>query len=342
MSLESVSKTFALVSDRDRRMQRDLLQVQADLDATHDKMSPLYQEHLAKQKKLQEQQALQNPAQVRSYYHTLEVYLGARLNSSVVLTNKLVQRHNDKVEKVAKSAASAIGGACEAIPVVGGLIGSMVSFGLSTGLSAARDVKHRKDDRNVLESLPHYDDVSALAELVARRVTQAFQPTITSYSTNDAEEEARKCAEFIHNIFKSGELQKVNTIDEKMAIILEKVKQLAAQKKSFLKRGPTLFGGKGVSPAGAQHAAEKAAAVDNRLQQLEVKDQSRTLRRRARQNALSDEVQRLRAEAAEKDARLARLEAEAAERAQKDAQRDQLLERLQQQVLNGQAVNPLI
>ena len=217
------------IKERQQQMVHEMIYAQEEQKQIKDKQDPMYQKYEAKQRKLSEQQALFAHEATGAFYTAIEKVFGAKLMSAMMLAEGMVKHEDTKTHKASKFTGAVLGGLCEGIPIVGGVVGSVVNFGIEEGTAALKDRAEKKKVQRTQDSVIRFKDAMVIAELAARRVAQSYSKHIKESSLISVKTQAagQKAADLMYDYMKKGEMKKIaqKSIEEKIAVLVEVVQQ---------------------------------------------------------------------------------------------------------------------
>jgi ankyrin repeat protein len=214
------------IRQRQGRIASQLMHVQTKLKNQHD---PMFKQYQSQQQLLKEQQALQQPEAVWSFYNTVEKKLGAYFVAVINLTSGMVKREDTTAEKVVNTASNVANNVSSFIPVVGNFIG-LITMAVGYAHGMYQDKKQEKKQENASKTVLGLNDALSLAELVARRLTQSFKDVLNSnVSAKEAVNAAEKAVAIICKCIEKGELNPYKTLDEKVSYLVQQVRANAQQ-----------------------------------------------------------------------------------------------------------------
>lgn len=247
------------IDARQLELGTELLAVRSEQNRIRDPFDQMYQQYQKKERKLLEQQNLQTPNSVRVFYNTIEKVLGAAIVSAMSLASGLIKREDTKTEKGAMLSASVTAGFIEGIPLVGGVVASLMEFGIEEGIGAVKSHSQEKKYNNTLDSLVGFKDAMNVAELVARRLAQSFRGFIEGEKLSEKESKraGKKAAQAAYDFIKTGQLKNSNSPEEKADCIVKEVHRIADSEAGFFKKQGGVFS-KAVKPTPQQSPSQRA------------------------------------------------------------------------------------
>ncbi|MGE3954123.1 MAG: hypothetical protein AB7F31_02855 [Parachlamydiales bacterium] len=235
------------IENRQSGMQQEMLLIKHEQNQLQGQTSLLYGHYQVKQQRLNEQQLLQNPPSLRTFYTVIEQQLGAKFMSAILLTGGMIQRDEKWGDKVSKLGTDLLGGAAEGIPFVGGVVGSLLSFSIEELSGAAIDYLAEKGFKRAQESLVRPKEALAIAELIGRRLAMSYADHIiqNKLAPEEAAKYGKKVVKLVYNYFKEGKLRDhvSKSVNEKVEIIVTYIHALGSSEKRWclIKRKGGLF-----------------------------------------------------------------------------------------------------
>lgn len=226
------------IQKRQGHLLQEMIHTQNEQSCLRDRQGVLWNQYETKQKKLQEQQALQNPPSVRAFYNATEKHFSAHLMSAMMLVSGMITRTETRLEVGAKAGGKVAEMLCGSIPLVGSVAGSLLSFGIEAGAGYVAERKEESARQNVFDSAVRFKDAMMLAELAARRVTQGFLEHLQTTSCEDAEAGGKEAAQIMYDYMQEGHLQTLSarSAEEKIAALVKAVADRSQKTKGILGR----------------------------------------------------------------------------------------------------------
>lgn len=262
------------ITKRQGQLIQEMIHTQKQQASLHDRQDVLWQKYETKQKKLQEQQSLQNPPSVRAFYNATEKHFSAHLMSAMMLVSGMVTRTETRLEVGAKAGSKVAEMLCGAIPLVGNVAGSLISFGIEAGAGYVADRKAESAHKSTFDSAVRFKDAMALAELAARRVAQGFLSHLQSLTLEDAKAGGEKAAQIMYAYMQEGHLQSLagRPVEEKIAALVKAVADQSQRTKGFLgkKKGGVFDQPVEMAPGATRHVDEVRQDVKGLRQKFEL------------------------------------------------------------------------
>src|SRR5690606_21076853 len=117
--------------ERQSRIGIEMIHIQYQQQKLQNKHDPLFLEYQEKQQKLAEQQELQSPESLKTFYNTIEKILGSRLSSAMNLASGIMKGAQINGEKVISMGGKVVKKVLECIPIIGPLTSSIIDIGES-------------------------------------------------------------------------------------------------------------------------------------------------------------------------------------------------------------------
>ncbi|NGX42045.1 MAG: hypothetical protein K940chlam7_00321, partial [Chlamydiae bacterium] len=233
------------IKERQGQLVNEMMQAQVRQEQIKDKQNVLYVQYENKQRKIDEQKKLYAHDAVRTFYTTIEQVFGAKLMSAMMLAEGMVKREESKGEKAGAVASGLIGGLCEGIPIVGGIVGTVASFAIEECTGAVAGTIQDNRMANTQDSIIRFKDAMSLAELAARRVAQSYEKHIKeSYLSEDhAKEAGEKAAKLLYKFIKKGNLKDHahKPIEEKIALLVNEVHRAGCTSTGMISKSGGIF-----------------------------------------------------------------------------------------------------
>ena len=294
LSSEQITRVKKQIEEQLEQLKPESQQIAIELNAVkvrlneiENKQDPLFREYALKQAKLEEQQSLQNPLTLRTFYNKIELDLGAKLVSAFLLVGGKLQRSGTLLDEGVALAATSAETLVAGFPLLSAGA-PFLGLAVEKGGGALIDRKQMRKCKNIVKTFPRLEDLLEFKELVARRIAQHFSQHMEERSISD--EEAKKAGEKVANVIwdtiKKGGAEHLaqKSLEERVQFLVDKIKAEAGRKffKNFA--APS-------SPLAAQHQIVVVTQdVQNLTDRVDLTD--RTSQRRI--DALTIDNQQLR------------------------------------------------
>lgn len=167
---------------------------------------PMYEIYRAEKTKLDEQKIILGNDKQRLFYNTVYKVLSAKFIAAIVISTGLIKSEDKLTNELGNFGASAISAALSFVPLVGGVLSTIAQYAIDKTVNGIKGKIQSKKAERTTDTLITLDQAMAMAELIARRVTQRHIQSDCNIVNDLIEKSAIACSRFIYNYIKTGSL----------------------------------------------------------------------------------------------------------------------------------------